>query len=473
MTIQMTSFTRSLFGSSTNDKENEACGRTSNLSINTNTTDEDCMTQDNMELDSFSNRCDNADEDITRLRQNSNRISRSDSFKLLQAEASHFFKETSASTSSFVDNAREWGRTASFELGRGTRSLSFSREPSTDSVEDTSTQAAQTPTFDPNSSSSSSSIGNSNGGNVNFRSGPSLERTSSFDLARNIFSASAPDFSLFSRKRSQPPSHEGSSQGMNTPWKRGGKANNNNKLQQQQPSSTDSFSIGKISRMQADYHIIDVIGSGNFGSVYRAKRKLDNVVYAVKQSRQQASNTLEHSSMLREVQTLSFLNNSEENMDTLSSIVRYYSSWIEDDFLYIQMEACEASVDVVYFDAANIDTLLRDMLNALEVVHRHDFAHLDIKPGNILLKNNHYKLCDFGMSLKTDNGVYKGDIDEGDSRYMARELLEWSCSSDLRKCDIFSLGITGECMRCYTGVCNTDFSMFVLHICYLYLLFIL
>ena len=98
------------------------------------------------------------------------------------------------------------------------------------------------------------------------------------------------------------------------------------------------------------------------------------------------------------------------------------------------MEVCEASVDLVFFDAANIASLFRDMLSALEVVHKHDIVHLDIKPGNILLKDKRFKLCDFGMSLQTVNGYYSGDIDEGDSR----------CSSDLRKCDIFSLGITGK-----------------------------
>ena len=108
------------------------------------------------------------------------------------------------------------------------------------------------------------------------------------------------------------------------------------------------------------------------------------------------------------------------------------------------MEVCEASVDLVFFDAANIASLFRDMLSALEVVHKHDIVHLDIKPGNILLKDKRFKLCDFGMSLQTVNGYYSGDIDEGDSRYMAQELLDWECSSDLRKCDIFSLGITGK-----------------------------
>lgn len=406
--------------------------RTSNLS---NIDDDHMMCQD-VESDSFSHRFDDAEDDITRLRQNSSFLGRPESFKLLRAEASVFFKERTSSTSNFVENAKEWGRTASFDLGRNSRPPSFdlgrqSRDPSCEYVGDVQT----TPTLD--SSRGGRSSNNSNNGGF-FRA-PSLERTNSFDMARNILCNVTPtpsDFNMFSKKRSQHPSHDGPSKNLSdTPWKRGGKNSSS--------SSSSSSSFVKTSRMQADYHIIDVIGSGNFGSVYRAKRTLDNMVYAVKQSRQQANNTAERSIMLREVQVLARLN-AEESMENLSSIVRYYSSWIEDDFLYIQMEICEASVDLVFFDAANIATLFRDMLSALKVVHRHDIVHLDIKPGNILLKNNRFKLCDFGMSLQTVNGVYTGDIDEGDSRYMALELLDWECSSDLRKCDIFSLGITGK-----------------------------
>jgi serine/threonine protein kinase len=48
---------------------------------------------------------------------------------------------------------------------------------------------------------------------------------------------------------------------------------------------------------------------------------------------------------------------------------------------------------------------------------RNDFVHLDIKPGNILYRNGHYKLGDFGLALHTVNGRAKtGCVEEGDSR---------------------------------------------------------
>merc|ERR1719253_1533950 len=69
--------------------------------------------------------------------------------------------------------------------------------------------------------------------------------------------------------------------------------------------------------------------------------------------------------------------------------------------------------------------LLREMLLALDLVHKSGLIHLDIKPENIFIKNekNH------------------SDVEEGDARYMAMELLTGDLE-DLTKSDIFSLGAT-------------------------------
>jgi serine/threonine protein kinase len=65
-------------------------------------------------------------------------------------------------------------------------------------------------------------------------------------------------------------------------------------------------------------------------------------------------------------------------------------------------------------------------------------VHLDIKPENIFLKNDQYKLGDFGLVTKVSA---RQDIEEGDSRYMSMELLSGD-RGDLTKSDVFSLGAT-------------------------------
>ena len=43
-----------------------------------------------------------------------------------------------------------------------------------------------------------------------------------------------------------------------------------------------------------------------------------------------------------------------------------------------------------------------------------------VQPENIFIKNNKYKLGDFGLVSKIEN---HDDVEEGDSRYMSMELL--------------------------------------------------
>lgn len=175
--------------------------------------------------------------------------------------------------------------------------------------------------------------------------------------------------------------------------------------------------IPEYSRLYKDYEIIDILGSGSFGTVYRVRGKLDGIGYAIKKSRRRPHSQNERASMMLEVQALAALSAQEESEKT-SCIVRYYSAWIEDEYLCIQMELCESSAcDLSVFDQQSAFQLLRDILNALEVLHRNDFVHLDIKPANILLKRNRYKLADFGLALHTTNRKFNGNVEEGDSRY--------------------------------------------------------
>jgi len=70
-------------------------------------------------------------------------------------------------------------------------------------------------------------------------------------------------------------------------------------------------------------------------------------------------------------------------------------------------------------------------------------VHLDLKLENILLGTcGKFKLGDLGLSRLIDK--LKSDIPEGDSRYLAQELLSNDPNAplpDLLKCDVFSLGI--------------------------------
>ncbi|KAL7442473.1 hypothetical protein ACHAXM_008428 [Skeletonema potamos] len=171
--------------------------------------------------------------------------------------------------------------------------------------------------------------------------------------------------------------------------------------------------------------------------------------------------------MLREVFALAALCN-QSDFRTFH-IVRYHQAWLEDDGnLYIQTELCKSTLR----DEMNSDKrmdfgrqfkILREVLLALQLVHEQGCVHLDIKPENIFVKDNMFKLGDFGTAtLRDEINAKTGkamDVEEGDSRYMPRDLLEGT-PEDLTKCDIFSLGITlyETCVGCPLPHCGQDWQ---------------
>ncbi|KAF1892254.1 hypothetical protein Lal_00036615 [Lupinus albus] len=188
-----------------------------------------------------------------------------------------------------------------------------------------------------------------------------------------------------------------------------------------------------LSRYYTDFHEIEQIGRGNFSSVFKVLKRLDGCLYAVKHISRQLRLETERGKALMEVQSLAALGSNE-------NIVGYYSSWFENEQLYIQMELCDHSLSIkkcsALFTEGQALEALYQVANALRFVHEKGIAHLDVKPDNIYVKNGVYKLGDFGCATLLDNSL---PIEEGDARYMPQEILNENYDH-LDKVDIFSLG---------------------------------
>ncbi|GAV88956.1 Pkinase domain-containing protein [Cephalotus follicularis] len=189
-----------------------------------------------------------------------------------------------------------------------------------------------------------------------------------------------------------------------------------------------------LSRYHSDFQEIEQIGIGNFSRVFKVLKRIDGCLYAVKHCTRHLQQDAERRKALMEVQALAALGSHE-------NVVGYYSSWFENEHLYIQMELCDHSLSNYKCSRLSTEEVLEalhQVAKALHFIHGRGIAHLDVKPDNIYVKNGIYKLGDFGCATLLDSSL---PIEEGDARYMPQEILNEKYDH-LDKVDIFSLGAT-------------------------------
>ncbi|XP_051530449.1 membrane-associated tyrosine- and threonine-specific cdc2-inhibitory kinase-like isoform X1 [Myxocyprinus asiaticus] len=203
---------------------------------------------------------------------------------------------------------------------------------------------------------------------------------------------------------------------------------------------------------------LGLIGRGSFGEVFKVESLVDGCQYAVKRSVQRFRGEGERVRSIKEARN-------HEGLCPHPHVLGFIAAWEEAGHLYIQTELCYTSLllhaeeQPSHTGEACAWTYLCDMLAALEHLHAQGFAHLDIKPANVFLtKSGRLKLGDFGLLLKLSTDaqtrgteIERGmdreqeDLQEGDPRYMAPELLRGQYGT---AADIFSLGVSILEMAC-------------------------
>lgn len=151
-------------------------------------------------------------------------------------------------------------------------------------------------------------------------------------------------------------------------------------------SSPSSFS-----RFLSDFEVVALLGDGSFGSVYSVRNRTDRRTYAVKAAKREARSSSDRNRMLQEVYALAALG--DRSCEGEMHVVRYHQAWMEGRRLYIQTELCELTLaEEMRIGAAAAGgggggvlsgerryKLLREMLLALDLVHKSGMIHLDIK----------------------------------------------------------------------------------------------
>ncbi|MHB1352727.1 MAG: serine/threonine-protein kinase [Thiobacillus sp.] len=188
------------------------------------------------------------------------------------------------------------------------------------------------------------------------------------------------------------------------------------------------------------YEIIDGIGQGAMGTVYRARDPLIERTVAIKTvpiAQLQAEGADAESRFLREAQSAGRLSH--------PNIVTIYDVGEADGIAYIAMEYLPGTTlrDLMNKELMPLDLVLDtalQMLEALAFAHEHGVIHRDIKPANVVVVGHRgrVKLTDFGIAHLANSGQTQVGQMLGSPRYMSPEQA-MGREVDGRS-DIFSLG---------------------------------
>ncbi|KAH9819992.1 kinase-like domain-containing protein [Melampsora americana] len=163
-----------------------------------------------------------------------------------------------------------------------------------------------------------------------------------------------------------------------------------------------------------DFENFNLLGSGGFSAVYRAKSKKDQNHYAIKVIEK---HICQRKMVMNEINLLEDLHH--------PSIIGY-SHYYQTDLQYHLIFELASGGDFrskTPFSEKQAKVYIKNLAEAIEYLHRNNIIHRDLKLENVLLtSDNQIKLADFGLATKTKSGWAKGNCGTRFAR--APEVIE-------------------------------------------------
>tara|TARA_Y100000591_G_scaffold66045_2_gene54632 strand:- start:2915 stop:3742 length:828 start_codon:yes stop_codon:yes gene_type:complete len=138
------------------------------------------------------------------------------------------------------------------------------------------------------------------------------------------------------------------------------------------------------------YEIIEKIGEGSFGKVFKGKNIRTNESIAIKIQFKTIVNVLQHEAKIY------------RQLVDVSGVPLLKNYGCENGFHYLIVDLLSKSLDQLDLSHSDVIKYLIASIDILENIHNKSIIHRDIKPDNLLIKyNNNYPelyIIDFGLS---------------------------------------------------------------------------
>jgi serine/threonine protein kinase len=195
-----------------------------------------------------------------------------------------------------------------------------------------------------------------------------------------------------------------------------------------------------------NYKVLEPLGNGAFGYVYKVEKQSDNSIWALKTL---PTNFPSHEQLLG-FQNESNMAMNVDHENATKYIYVHNGSTYPQLPPYILMDYAnegtlyklinEANDKSEFISNANLLYYYHQLIDGMEAVNS-ILIHRDIKPDNILINDGKLKITDFGLSKIVHDGTrqltFKG---YGHIKYMAPE--GWKKETNTIQMDIYSMGIT-------------------------------